>query len=53
MWKNLSEVSGKKPQRTVDFKPSPKIRRSRDVDVIALIFEAGFLLTMDVPVSKE
>ena len=51
--KNLSEGNGQKPQSAVNFKPSPRIRRSGNMGTVALIFEAGSLIAMDVSVTKE
>ena len=50
---NLSEGTGNKPQSAVNFKPSPRIRRQGSMGIIAPIFEAGSLITMDVSVTKE
>ena len=54
MWgKSLSEGSGEKPQRAVNFKPSLRIRSPGDEGIVAPIREAGSLTTMGVPVTKE
>lgn len=53
MWKiSLWEV-GKTPQSAVNFRPSPRIRRPGNMDIIAPIFESGSLITIDVSVTEK
>lgn len=50
---SLSKGRGKKPQRAVNFTPSPRMRSPGDVGTAAPMREAGSLTTVGVPARKE